>query len=80
MTALIIWNFITFIIYGFDKYKAIRQQYRISERALITLAIFGGGLGALISSHIFRHKTKQLKFQIILPLGAIITIVFFLCL
>lgn len=60
---LITLNAITFLIYGLDKYKAIKKKERISELALLLLAIpapFGASLGMII----FHHKTKKLKFKI----------------
>lgn len=73
-SLIIIWNIMTFIIYGIDKYKAIKEQYRISERTLILIALLGGGIGALFAKQIFRHKTSHLKFQILLPIFALITV------
>ena len=57
----------TFIIYGIDKYKSIKHQYRISEKTLIILPILGGSFGAFIGMIIFHHKTKKKKFIILIP-------------
>ena len=65
---LLIINIITFIIYGIDKYKSIKQKYRISENTLIFLAILGGPLGAFFGMIIFHHKTQKKKFIITIPL------------
>jgi len=62
---LIIINIITFIIYGIDKYKSIKNKYRISEATLIILAILGGTFGAFFGMITFHHKTKKKKFIII---------------
>ncbi|AKH33000.1 hypothetical protein XF24_00674 [candidate division SR1 bacterium Aalborg_AAW-1] len=48
---------ITFIIFGVDKYKAKKNQRRISEKQLLQLVALGGGLGALAGMEFFRHKT-----------------------
>ena len=45
-----------------DKQKAIKQQWRISEKTLFTLAIFGGAIGGVLGMYLFRHKTKQNRF------------------
>ncbi|MHB8099301.1 MAG: DUF1294 domain-containing protein [Sulfuricurvum sp.] len=54
-------NFITFIIFGLDKYFAVNQMWRIREGTLITVAICGGSIGALTGQKYFRHKRKSFK-------------------
>ena len=39
-------NVITFAAYGVDKRKAIRDQWRIPELTLISMAFLGGFIGA----------------------------------
>ena len=39
-------NAVTFIVYGVDKYKAKKAQWRISEATLLLLAVLGGSIGA----------------------------------
>lgn len=65
---LLIINVITFIIYGIDKYKSIKNKYRISENTLIILPILGGPIGALFGMITFHHKTKKKKFIILIPI------------
>lgn len=64
---LILINIATFIIYGLDKYFAIHDMWRISEKALITLAAAGGSVGAYAAMYSFRHKTKHQLFTIGVP-------------
>ena len=66
------WNGIVCLLYGIDKYKAIKNQWRISEKLLIGLAFLMGGLGAFFGMLLFRHKTKQLKFKILVPLALLL--------
>lgn len=61
-------NIITFIIYGIDKYKSIKNKYRISENTLIILPILGGPIGAIFGMITFHHKTKKKKFIILMPM------------
>lgn len=75
---LIVLNIITFLIMGIDKYLAIKKKYRISEFHLLTLTLFGGSIGSLLGMIIFRHKTKKMKFLIIIPLSIIIHILIYL--
>ena len=72
--SLLVWNLFVFILYGADKQKAKKRGRRISEKALLIPAIFMGGIGAVLGMAFFRHKTKHLKFRILLPLFALLNI------
>lgn len=63
----IIVNIIGFYFMYIDKRKAIKNEWRISEDILISIAIIGGSLGSLLGMYTFRHKTKHLKFTIGIP-------------
>ena len=71
---LITINFITILLYGIDKYKARRDQWRIKERTLLLCAVLGGSPGALLAMWLFHHKTKKPKFYIGVPLILILQI------
>lgn len=60
-------NLTAFYIYGADKKRAIRNQWRISEKALLMLAVIGGSPGALLGMKVFHHKTKKPKFYLGIP-------------
>lgn len=64
-------------MYGIDKWKAHRKQWRISEKMLLFLAIFGGSAGALAGMYTFHHKTLHKKFAIGVPLILVIQIMIF---
>jgi len=57
-------SILTYFTYKIDKNKAINNEYRISEKSLLLLSLFGGWAGALIAQQKFRHKNKKLSFQI----------------
>lgn len=57
--ALLLLNIVTFYIYGKDKKKAKQNKIRISEKKLIMMSLFGGGMGGYIAMRVFRHKTKK---------------------
>ena len=65
---LIIVNLIAFILYGIDKIRSIRNEYRISESVLLWMARLGGGIGCWLGIKMFRHKTKHAKFRMVVPL------------
>lgn len=60
-------NIIAFAMYGADKYFAIKDMWRISEKALLGIAAIGGAFGAFAGMEIFRHKTKHANFIILVP-------------
>ena len=72
--VLALWNVIIFTLYGTDKRKAKNNKWRISERALIVCAFLMGGFGAFIGMKVFRHKTKHIKFNLLIPLAVIANI------
>lgn len=67
-------NVVTFIIYGIDKYKAIKGKWRIPEATLLLMAVFGGSIGAWLGMRIFHHKTMHKKFYIDVPTITILQI------
>ena len=68
LLALLIWNLIVFIMYGLDKYFAKHQYRRISEFTLLITALIFASPGALLGMLIFHHKTRKVKFLILIPL------------
>ena len=57
-----------FLLYGADKRRARKGEWRIPERTLLLIAVLGGSLGALAGMYAFHHKTKHPKFYITLPI------------
>lgn len=64
---LVFMNLVSFITFGADKYKAKKGKWRISEKTLIMLALFGGSTGAVLGMKVFRHKTLHAKFKYGVP-------------
>ena len=78
---LIVINIVTFFVYGIDKWrstsgrllptgrkKAKQGSWRISEATLLSLAVIGGNIGALLGMQVWHHKTMHKKFKYGLPL------------
>ena len=61
-------NILTFFMYGVDKWKAKRSKWRVSEAALIWMAVLGGSIGAWLGMKAWHHKTQHKKFQYGIPL------------
>lgn len=74
---LFIINLLGFMLMYIDKKRAIKHKWRISENALMTIAIAGGCIGSLLGMYCFRHKTKHPKFTIGIPSILIIEIILF---
>ena len=65
---LVLINLIAFAMFGMDKKRAKKGQWRISEKGLFLLALLGGSIGAICGMQVFRHKTKHWYFRIGMPL------------
>ena len=61
-------NIVAFLIYGIDKWKAKRSKWRISETALLVLAMIGGSIGVWLGMKTWHHKTLHKKFRFGVPL------------
>lgn len=64
---LVLVNLAAFAMYGIDKRKAIKDQWRIPEKTLLLVALLGGSFGAFTGMQVFHHKTKHWKFLLGVP-------------
>lgn len=55
---------VTFLAFGFDKWRAGRAESRVSEARLCWLSALGGWFGGLLGMIIFRHKTAKWSFKL----------------
>jgi uncharacterized membrane protein YsdA (DUF1294 family) len=67
-----VWNIITFVLYGADKFLAKRQKKRISETTLISCAFLMGAIGATLGMVMFRHKTRRVKFKLLISTALVV--------
>jgi len=74
---LLVINFAAFYLYWEDKRRARKDKWRIKESNLLLVSVAGGSIGALAGMHVFRHKTKHMKFKILNPLFFILHIALF---
>lgn len=68
-------NISAFTMYGMDKRHAGRGQRRIPERYLLAIALMGGGLGAFLGMKLFHHKTRKLRFRLVVPMALVLSLV-----
>ena len=70
-----IWNIVLFLMYGLDKFFAVKGLRRIRERTLLIPAFALGSIGAMFGMVIFNHKTAKPKFRISVPLSVVFNMV-----
>ena len=69
---IIVINIISLFAMGVDKRRAVKNKWRISEKALFLFVVLGGGIGGTIGMYMFHHKTKHWYFVLGFPLITII--------
>ena len=76
LVVLLVMNLISLVAYYADKQKAKKGKWRTPEATLIGLSFAFGSIGALVGMYVFRHKTKHIKFTLLVPLSFILQISF----
>ncbi|MBL1406124.1 MAG: hypothetical protein COC17_06020 [Hyphomicrobiales bacterium] len=74
-------NLFTYAIFGWDKYRSIKNAWRVSENSLLLLAFMGGSPAMLLGQKFLRHKTYKQPFKtylLIIVFVQIIAIGFFI--
>ncbi len=56
-------NAISFILFGFDKFLAIKNKRRIPEKELFTVSTIGGAVGGMLAILVFNHKISKAFFM-----------------
>jgi len=69
---LVAWGALTLLFYGWDKLQAKRGGWRVPEIVLHGLALAGGVAGGWLGMFIFRHKTQQPEFKLVLITAAVV--------
>ena len=70
----LVWNLITFLMMGIDKWKAKHNRHRISEKTLLLSCFLMGAVGGGVGMLVFHHKTRKMKFKILVPLALLINV------
>lgn len=60
-------NILGFGLMKLDKYYAIKNKYRISEKTFFVISALLGSVGVYAGMYTFRHKTKHLSFTVMVP-------------
>lgn len=56
-------NAVSFVLFGYDKFLAIKNKRRIPEKELFTVATIGGAFGGLFAILVFNHKISKAFFM-----------------
>lgn len=72
-------NLVSFFLMWSDKRRAVKGTWRIRERTLLLFDFLGGSLLGLAAMLLLRHKTRSLKFRILVPLFLLCNILLTLC-
>jgi uncharacterized membrane protein YsdA (DUF1294 family) len=75
----VILNLTAFAFFGIDKLISKQGGWRISEKILLVLSLFGG-VGAFLGMKLFRHKTQKPLFKLLVPVFVIINALVFVIL
>ena len=70
---------ITFVMFGIDKYRAVKGGYRIPIAVLLGMAFAGGSIGALLGMLVFRHKIRKNYFSVGVPIILMMQVVLLMC-
>ncbi len=62
-----------------DKKNSVKGKWRISEKTLLLTGFLGGASSMYITMLMIRHKTKHIKFMLLLPLMILLhTVIFYI--
>lgn len=61
----------------YDKRCALRNMRRVAEFTFFYIALAGGGLGIVIGSHTFNHKTEKYLFAKTIPVVTAVEVIIF---
>lgn len=73
-------NMRTFGLFYIDKKRSEKNKYRLSEKKLLLSAALMGGVGALLGSILFKHKTRKHLFRFTLPVFFLLTVLMYILL
>ena len=64
---LLLINAVGFAVMLLDKHLAKNNLWRIPEKSLFGIALFGGSAGCILGMYTVRHKTRHKSFTLGMP-------------
>ena len=61
-------SIISIVVCCYDKNMATKKKRRISEKILLLLSVLGGSIAMFFTMCLIRHKTRNIKFMLGIPL------------
>ncbi|KXG44009.1 DUF1294 domain-containing protein [Tepidibacillus infernus] len=77
MILIIIFNLLSYFVFGYDKNKARRGKWRIPEQLFFVWAFFGGAIGIFAGMRTFHHKTLHPSFKYGIPILVLVNILLY---
>ncbi len=65
---------VTFCFYGWDKRMAVKGGWRVPEKTLHLLGLFGGWPGGVMGMRVFKHKRQKDKFVVVFGLTVAVNV------
>jgi len=65
-------NVFTFLLFGWDKWKAGRGGWRVPEAQLLLASALTGAVGGWLAMSVFRHKTRKTSFRVKMMLATLV--------
>ncbi|MEM9882479.1 MAG: DUF1294 domain-containing protein [Planctomycetota bacterium] len=63
LCVLAVMSPLTFLVYAWDKHRARKKAWRVSEKTLHTLELLGGWPGGIAARQKLRHKSAKRGFR-----------------
>jgi uncharacterized membrane protein YsdA (DUF1294 family) len=65
LAAYVLMSVVSFGLYWIDKRRAVRGEWRISERTLHGTELLGGWPGAWIAQRVLGHKGRKTRYMVV---------------
>ncbi|WP_400164273.1 DUF1294 domain-containing protein [Brevibacillus sp. TJ4] len=72
LAGFLLANGYALLVMAKDKSAAKQGGFRIPEKSLLLTAALGGGAGVLLAMLLYRHKTRHVSFQLLVPLCCLV--------
>jgi len=74
---LVFINVLALLTMWWDKRRAKKDEWRVSEATLLIISFIGGAIGMFLGMFRFRHKTRKRLFQVIAVFGLITSFIIY---